>query len=92
MPRYFFHYRTDEELIRDEAGSDLADLEAAEHQAAEIGKAIIDKIAGEGGEMDLPRSIEITDGSGEELLYVVFWAGPKIGDGTASPVNPGTVH
>ena len=75
-----------------EAGSDLADLEAAEHQAAEIGKAIIDKIAGEGGAMDLPRSIEITDGSGEELLYVVFWAGPKIGDGAASPVNPGTVH
>jgi len=92
VPRYFFHYRTDEELIRDEAGSDLADLEAAEHQAAEIGKAIIDKIAGEGGAMDLPRSIEITDGSGEELLYVVFWAGPKIGDGAASPVNPGTLH
>lgn len=92
MPRYFFHYRTDDELIRDEAGSELADLEAAEHQAAEIGKAIIDRIAGEGGEMDAPRSIEITDGSGEELLYVVFWAGPKIGDGTASPVNPGTLH
>jgi len=92
VPRYFFHYRTDEELIRDEAGSELADLEAAEHQAAEIGKAIIDRIAGEGGEMNAPRSIEITDGSGEELLYVVFWAGPKIGDGTASPVNPGTLH
>ena len=92
MPRYFFHYHTDDELIRDEAGSELADLEAAEHQAAEIGKAIIDRIAGEGGEMDAPRSIEITDGSGEELLYVVFWAGPKIGDGTASPVNPGTLH
>lgn len=92
MPRYYFHYRTDDELIRDEAGSDLADLEAAEHQAAEIGKAIIDKVAGEGGEMDAPRSIEITDDDGEELLYVVFWAGPKIGDGTASPINPATVH
>ncbi|SFV35615.1 hypothetical protein SAMN05216456_2190 [Devosia crocina] len=92
MPRYYFHYRTEDELIRDEAGSDLADLEAAEHQAAEIGKAIIDKVAGEGGEMDAPRSIEITDDDGEELLYVVFWAGPKIGDGTASPINPATVH
>ncbi len=50
MPRYFFHYRTDEELVRDEAGSELADLDAAEQQAAEIGKAIIDKLAGEGGE------------------------------------------
>ncbi|PXA88380.1 hypothetical protein DMC47_30220 [Nostoc sp. 3335mG] len=92
MPRFFFHYRTDDELIRDEDGSELADLAAAEHQAAEIGKAIVDKLAGEGGETRVPRTIEITDASGEELLYVVFWEGPKIGDGSASPVMPGTVH
>ena len=90
MPRYFFHYRTDEELVRDEAGSELADLEAAEHQAAEIGKAIIDKLAGQGGETRAPRTIEITDARGEELLYVVFWEGPKIGEGPASPVTPVT--
>ncbi|MET0440060.1 MAG: hypothetical protein ABW043_21410 [Devosia sp.] len=92
MPRYFFHYRTDEELVRDEAGSELADLEAAEQQAAEIGKAIIDKLAGEGGETRAPRTIEITDARGEELLYVVFWEGPKIGEGSASPVTPVSVH
>lgn len=92
MPRYFFHYRTDDELVRDEAGSELADLEAAEHQAAEIGKAIIDKLAGEGGETRAPRTIEITDARGEELLYVVFWEGPKIGEGPASPVTPVSVH
>ena len=68
MPRYYFHYRTDEGLVRDEAGSELSDLEAAEHQAAEIGKAIIDKLAGEGGETRQPRTIEITDATGEELL------------------------
>jgi hypothetical protein len=92
VPRYFFHYRTDDELIRDEAGSELANLEAAEHQAAEIGKAIIDKLAGEGGETRAPRSIEITDAKGEELLYVVFWEGPNIGDGAGSPVTPAGVH
>jgi hypothetical protein len=92
VPRYFFHYRTDDELIRDEAGSDHPDLEAAEHRAAELGKAIIDRLAGqEGGEVGLPRTIEITDAAGEELLYVVFWAGPKIGEG-GSPVAPATVH
>lgn len=92
MPRYYFHYRTDEALIRDEAGSDHANLEAAEHNAAELGRAIMEKVAGEGGEMDAPRSIEITDQSGHELLYVVFWAGPKIGSGPASPIEPARLH
>lgn len=92
MPRYYFHYRVEDELVRDEAGSELADLDAAESKAAELGKAIIDKVAGEGGNMDLPRSIEITDAGGHELLYVVFWAGPKIGDGPASPITPTSIH
>jgi hypothetical protein len=92
MPRYYFHYRTEEALIRDEAGSEHANLEAAEHNAAEMGRAIIERIAGEGGEMDAPRSIEITDAAGQDLLYVVFWAGPKVGDGPASPVEPARLH
>lgn len=92
MPRYFFHYRTDEALIRDESGSEFADLLAAEHQAAEIGKAIIDRLAGEGGELDAARSIEITDERGHELLYVVFWAGPRIGNGPVTPVEPARLH
>ena len=92
MPRYFFHYRTDDALIRDDEGSEHASLEAAEQSAAEMGRAIIEKVAGEGGEMDAPRSIEITDASGKDLLYVVFWAGPQIGDGSATPIEPATVH
>lgn len=92
LPRYFFHYRTEDRLIRDEAGSEHADLEEAEHNAAEIGRAIIEKVAGEGGEVDAPRSIEITDATGQDLLYVVFWAGPQIGDGPATPITPASVH
>lgn len=92
MPHYFFHYRTEDGLVRDQTGSELADLDEAERKAAEIGKAIVDKVAGEGGEMDAPRSIEITDGAGNELLYVVFWAGPKIGPGPGKPVSPALVH
>ena len=92
MPRYFFHYRTDDALIRDDKGSEHANLEAAEQSAAEMGRAIIEKVAGEGGEMDAPRSIEITDASGKDLLYVVFWAGPQIGNGSATPIEPATVH
>jgi hypothetical protein len=92
MPRYYFHYRTDDQLIRDERGSDHPDLTAAEHNAAEIGKAIIERAAAEGGEMEAARSIEITDEVGHELLYVVFWAGPQIGSGPATPVEPARLH
>lgn len=92
MPRYYFHYRTDDELIRDTDGSELPDLDAAEHNAAELGKAIVDRAASTGGDLRAPRSIEITDDRGEELLYVVFWAGPKVGDGPVTPVEPATVH
>ena len=92
MPRYFFHYRTDDELIRDPAGTELADLEAAEHNAAELGKAIVDKAAGVGGDTEMPRSIEITDAAGRDLLYVVFWAEPGIGGHKGLPVTPARLH
>lgn len=92
MPRYYFHYRTDDRLVRDADGSEHADLSEAEQNAADIGKAIIERIADEGGEMDAARSIEITDASGHELLYVVFWAGPKIGPGPGTPIEPARLH
>lgn len=92
MPRFYFHYRTDDELVRDMDGSDLPDLDAAEHNAAALAKAIVERAASTGGDTRVPRSIEITDASGEELLYLVFWAGPKLTDGSETPVEPVTVH
>jgi hypothetical protein len=92
MPRYYFHYRTETALIRDEAGSEHADLDAAEQTAAEMGRAIMEKVAGEGGELEEPRSIEITDDAGEDLLYLVFWSGPQLGDEPAQPIEPATMH
>jgi hypothetical protein len=92
VPKFYFHYRTDDELIRDTDGVELQDLDAAEHNAAELGRAIVDRAASTGGDTGLPRSIEITDAAGRELLYVVFWAGPKIGGMGGPPVSPATVH
>lgn len=93
MPRFYFHYRTDDELIPDIDGSELPDLEAAEHNAAALAKAIVERAASTGGDTRVPRSIEITDASGEELLYLVFWAGPKVGSGGEDvPMGPTTVH
>lgn len=92
MPRYYFHYRTDDELVRDNEGCEFADLDAAEHNAAELGKAIVERAGNTGEDMGVPRSIEITDAGGEELLYVVFWAGPKIGDEPDTDIGPVTIH
>lgn len=94
MPRFYFHYRTDDELIRDADGSELPDLEAAEHNAAALAKAIVEQAASMGGDTRIPRSIEITDAAGEELLYLVFWAGPKVSanDEEQDAVAPTTVH
>ena len=93
MPKFYFHYRTDDELIMDTAGSELPDLEAAEHNAAALAKAIVERAASTGGDTRVPRSIEITDAAGEELLYLVFWAGPKLEDDADSPMDTHTtVH
>jgi hypothetical protein len=92
MPRFYFHYRTDDELIRDTDGSELPDLDAAEHNAAALAKAIVERAALTGGDTRMPRSIEITDAAGEELLYLVFWAGPKAGDDETDLVEPTTIH
>lgn len=92
MPRYYFHYRTDDRLVPDRTGTEFPDLDAAEHNAAEIGKAIIERAAAEGAEVEEARSIEITDEGGQELLYVVFWAGPQIGSGPATPIEPARLH
>jgi hypothetical protein len=78
MPRFYFHYRTDDELIRDVDGRDLPDLDAAETDAAALAKAIVEHAASTGEDTRVPRSIEITDAAGEELLYLVFWAGPRV--------------
>jgi hypothetical protein len=91
LPRFFFHYRTDEQLIRDQEGSDLADLGAAEVRAGELGRAMAERLADKGDDAAVPGSIEITDESGAELLYVVFWVGPPLGAGD-TPVFPATLH
>lgn len=78
MPRFYFNLRIDDELFRDEVGSEHSSLDAAEQNAAEMGRAIIERIAGDSDELAVPRCIEITDEQGRDLLYIVFWQGPEI--------------
>ena len=74
MPRFFFHYRTDDNFIKDATGVDLPDLEAAHEQAAEFGRVMLAKAVEAGESPQASRCIEIVDERGEEVLYIVFWA------------------
>jgi len=74
VPKYYFHYRTDDELVEDREGSVHSDLEAAHAHAADLGRALLSMELRRGEDPGLPRSIEITDEEGNDQLYVVFWA------------------
>lgn len=74
MPRYHFHYRTDEGLEVDRIGSEHSTIEEAYLKASDLGKAILEWAMAHGEDSRAPRSIEITDVDGKDLLYVVFWA------------------
>ena len=68
MPRYFFHLRDDEQLIRHEEGADLPALAAARKEAALSAQAILLDAAGTRGPLD-HLAIEIWDG--DEFVEVV---------------------
>ena len=74
MPKFYFHYRTDDALLEDHEGSVHPDLDAAHAHAAELGRSLLRVALHKGQDPRAPRSIEITDESGEDQLYVVFWA------------------
>ncbi|WDR06665.1 hypothetical protein PSQ90_04160 [Devosia rhodophyticola] len=74
MPRFFFHYRTDDDFVVDEIGQDLPDVEAAHEQAADIGRTMLSRALENGEKPNAARCIEIVDEEGVEVLYIVFWA------------------
>jgi hypothetical protein len=74
LPKFYFHYRTDDALLEDHEGSVHPDLDAAEAHAAELGRSLLRVALRKGQDPRAPRSIEITDESGADQLYVVFWA------------------
>ncbi len=74
MPRFFFNYRRDENLIADSLGVDLPDIAAAHVQAAEFARVMLAKAVSAGESPSESRCIEIIDEQGTEVLYVVFWA------------------
>ena len=66
MPRYFFHIKDDDHLIRDEEGVDLDDLDAIKAEVIESSRAVVSEFALHGRFEDGVFVIE--DGEGRRVL------------------------
>jgi hypothetical protein len=86
LPSYQFRYVVDDETVEDLAPRVHADLDEAHEWAVDWARRLLEAAAEAREPLDLPRCIEITDGHGTDLLYVVFWGG------RASPPAPPTIH
>lgn len=75
MPSYQFRYVVDDETVEDLAPRQHADLDEAHEFAVDWARRLLEEAAEAREPLDLPRCIEIADGKGTDLLYVVFWGG-----------------
>lgn len=71
MPRYFFHIRTADGIIRDPDGSDLPDLDAARAEAEQSARDLLAALLRQGMELD-GQIFEISDDKDEILERLPF--------------------
>lgn len=91
MPRYYFHYRDEEDdLLEDRVGSVHGNLESAEKEAESIAREILEDALEAGEAPDAPRCIEVVDENGVEVLYLPFWASYVTSLGQTLPPQPPT--
>jgi hypothetical protein len=69
MPKFFFHIRDGQTLIRDEEGAVFQDLETAFSEARESARDLAMQKA-KGGEWAVGDAVELTDMHGKVLLAV----------------------
>ena len=79
MPRFFFNISTRTTIIRDEEGTELADLDAARCEAINDARGMMSTAILEGRDIS-HRHIEICDAVGTVLLKVTFSEAYEPGD------------
>ena len=79
MPRFYFHILTRTTVIRDEEGTELADLDAARCEAINDARGMMSTAIREGRDIS-HRHIEICDAVGTVLLKVPFSEAYEPGD------------
>ncbi|MDB5720278.1 MAG: hypothetical protein JWP15_896 [Alphaproteobacteria bacterium] len=70
MPQYFFHIFNDD-IVMDEEGQELADLEAAREVALDSARDLVCESV-QHGHLNLDHRIEVEDDKGETLLVLTF--------------------
>lgn len=71
MPRYYFHIRCEDGLIRDPDGTELADLDAARSEAEQSARDLLANLLKNGKELD-GQVFEISDDTGNVLETLPF--------------------
>ena len=79
MPTFFFNISTRTTIIRDEEGTELADLDAAKREAIKDARGMMSTAIREGTDIS-HRQIEICDADGNMLLKVPFSDAYEAGD------------
>jgi hypothetical protein len=79
MPRFFFNISTRTTIIRDEEGTELADLDAARCEAINDARGMMSTAIREGRDIS-HRHIDICDAVGTVLLKVAFSEAYEPGD------------
>jgi hypothetical protein len=71
MPRYYFHIREGQDLVRDEEGTEASDLEAAKSEARDSARDLA--IDGIRNKRPLEgRLVEVADGEGKTLAVIAI--------------------
>lgn len=91
--RYFFHYRDDNDVLsEDRVGSEHPDLASAESEARELAREFLEEAIAAGRHPSAPRSIEIVDDHGRDVLYLPFWASAVVFDENAAVMPSNLQH
>jgi hypothetical protein len=71
MPRYFFHVRDRENLIEDQEGVELPDMEAARDQFQRAIRAVLDEEEWQ-DDVSFESELHVVDESGRTVLVTPF--------------------
>jgi hypothetical protein len=71
MPRYFFNIRDDQDMVRDEEGMDLPDLQSAREEAQDCARELLAETVRSHQPIDHKR-IEVVDEGGTVVENIKF--------------------
>jgi uncharacterized protein DUF6894 len=72
MPLFYFHIHEDGNILHDEEGSEILDVQAAREEAIEGIRQIISAAVLTGNPLRLEREMHVDDDAGHTLLRIMF--------------------